>query len=98
VYERVCVCMLMGGWYYALDACSHGGGWFFPLIITCGCANQFFVLTGNLKKWVQVQVQHKKPAGGWNKGGNLIFTFDVYKLLSASNERDAINLWFLIFA
>jgi hypothetical protein len=58
--------MLMGGWYYALDACPHHVGWFFPLIITaCGCANQFFVLTGNLKKWVQVQVQHKKPAGGW---------------------------------
>lgn len=58
-------------------------GQFFPLIITdtCGCANQFFVLTGNLKKWVQVQVQHKKPAGGWDRGGYLIFTFDVYKLV-----------------
>jgi hypothetical protein len=34
----------------------------------------------------------KEPAGGWDRGGNLIFTFDVYKLLSASDEWDAINL------
>lgn len=26
----VWVCMLMGGWYYALDADAHMTGWFFP--------------------------------------------------------------------